>query len=220
MPGYQEPATLVPANPERYRINLRDFAVEYTAFKRTSRTARILSLLERKSVLAVDKDASELLPSIDLFAGYIVDGDEYTLTNKDRTAVAGVSVEWPFPDKVDRARFRTAQIDLKTTRLESENVHRALYTDLKNLYRQIAETQELLALAQKKITLAEEIVKDETKNYSYGKVSLKDLIDEVNNLEDAKFSRITLEIRLKRLTVEWLRLSDRLVSRQDLPTLQ
>ena len=64
--------------------------------------------------------------------------------------------------------------------------------------------------------MSEAIVRDEKENYSYGKVTLKDLIDEVNKLEDNKFNKIFHSVQLKKLIVEWLRLTDTLVGENKL----
>jgi len=42
------------------------------------------------------------------------------------------------------------------------------------------------------------------------------LIDEINKLDDNKFSKISHQIQLKKLIVEWLRLSDNLVTESDM----
>ena len=96
-------------------------------------------------------------------------------------------------------------------KLSSKNVHEHLKTNLKSLNGQIKRQEELINIATDKINFAKAIVEDERKNYSLGRTSLKDLIDEVNKLEDNKFNKIYHEVQLKRLIIEWLRLTDSLV---------
>ena len=70
------------------------------------------------------------------------------------------------------------------------------------------------ANAGDKIVLSEEILKDEAENYSFGKVTLNDYIDAVNRVDENKFNRILHTVNLKKLLVEWLRLTDRLVVKE------
>jgi len=95
--------------------------------------------------------------------------------------------------------------------LSSDNIHVRLYTGLLNLNQQIEREKRLISLADEKISLAQSIVDEETKNYSLGRVTLNDLIDEINKLEDNKFSKISHQIQLKKLVIEWLRLTDTLI---------
>ena len=95
-----------------------------------------------------------------------------------------------------------------------------LYTNLKNLHNQMQREKELIAVAQEKIKLAEAIVKDEKENYSLGRSNLNDLIDEVNKLEENKFNKITHTVQLRKLIIEWLRLSDSLIKESDILSQQ
>ena len=89
-------------------------------------------------------------------------------------------------------------------------------TDLRNLFNQIEREKKLISIAEEKIKLAESILKDETKNYSYGKVSLNDFIRAVNTVDENRFSMIQHTIQHKVLLTEWLRLTDQLISRKDI----
>jgi hypothetical protein len=82
-----------------------------------------------------------------------------------------------------------------------------------NLFNQIKREQKLIDIAEEKITIAESILRDETRNYSYGKVSLNDFIDAVNRLDENKFNKIAHTIQLKILMTEWMRITDTLVSK-------
>ena len=76
--------------------------------------------------------------------------------------------------------------------------------------------KKLLTIADEKIRLSQEIVNDELENYSLGRVTLNDLIDEINKLEDNKFNKVSHEVQLKELTIEWLRLTDTLIKKKPL----
>ena len=153
------------------------------------------------------------MPSIDLRAGYLLEGDKYDLQRKGKTIYGSIELEWPFLGQVERARHQTSKIAFQKQQLSNQSTYADLHTNLKNIYGAIERERKLIALADEKIRLAEAIVKDETKNYSYGKVTLNDYIDEINKLEDSKFTKITHTIQLRKLIIEWLRLTDMLVSK-------
>ncbi|MBN1794074.1 MAG: TolC family protein [Candidatus Omnitrophica bacterium] len=209
---YEGDEAFIPEQPVLYEDRTIDFAGEYRRFTDASRTYKALTMLEEKSSLKVDKAADALLPSIDLFAGFSVDGTGHDVVPTDKQAFAGVSLEWPLPSQVERAEYETAKIARDKTALGTEGTYARLHTSLSNLYDQIERERRLIELSDQKIKLAQSIVEDETENYSFGKVTLNDLIDEVNKLEDNKFNKISHEVQLKKLIVEWLRLTDTLVA--------
>jgi outer membrane protein TolC len=173
-------------------------------------------MLIKKSGIQVDKYADELLPSIDLFAEYSIKADDRRLDNDDKRVMAGVSIDYPFPGQVKHAEYETARVDHEKSTLEKINTHVRLYTQLRNIYREIKATRELIKIADKKIKVARSIVEDDRINYSYGKVILNNFIDEVNALDQNRFSKIQYSIRLKKLIIDWLTLTDRLVRRKEL----
>ncbi|MBU1043109.1 MAG: TolC family protein [Candidatus Omnitrophica bacterium] len=203
-------------NPMLYEDLKINFNPDYLKFSTQSRTAKMLKMLEDKTSFEVDKYANELLPSINLIAGYLQEGSDHQLKASEQTVYAGLSFDWPMPSVVEKARLETSKLELKKTKLESENIHLKIYTDLKNLNNQIDNEKELISIADDKIKFSQAIVDDERKNYSLGRVTLNDLIDEVNKLEDNKFNKIFHEVQLKRLVVEWLRLNDQLIKQNDI----
>jgi outer membrane protein TolC len=207
---------LVPQIPNKYYGRSVSYEKEYEDFKQNSRTYQILDLLEKKSKLSVKENAVDLLPSIDLLIGYKVKGDNLQIENEDNMYYAGVSIDWPLTDQVEKAEYETAKIDLKKTGLTINNTYFKLYTDLKNLYLEIERERELSEIAKEKIELAKSILEDETENYSFGKVTLNDYIDAVNTLDNNRFNQILHNVKLRKLIVEWLRITDQLISMKDI----
>ena len=202
---------LQPENPFLYdNVNIVH-PEDYEIFKLQSRTADILKKLEAKGALDVDRRADELLPSINLLGGITVQGEEHHLKDSETFAYIGFSIDLPVQRSVEKARLETSKINLEKTKLSSQSTYAGVYTTLKNLYDEIKREKKLIAIADEKIAVAQSIVEDEAKNYSLGKVTLNDFIDVVNRLEDNKFTKIFHEVQLKKLTVEWLRITDRLV---------
>lgn len=202
---------LIPVRPDLYENFQISFKRDYELFKNNSRTYQMLDLLEEKSALEVDKEADDLLPSLNLIVGYEVKGREYEIAQGDELMYAGVEFEWPFGHQVDRAEYDVAKIDLEKRQLSNMNTHYRLYTNIKNLSEWIQREEKLKRIADKKITLAEDILTDETENYSFGKVTLNDYIQAVNARDTNLFNQIEHDAQEKRFVVEWLRLTDQLV---------
>jgi len=217
---YEGKEGLVPADPFAYQAFTVDFEKKYQTFTESSRTYEILSLLEKESSLEVRKNASELLPSTNLLVGYKEAGSKWRIENEENLLYAGVSIEWPFPDQEERAQYETARVDRDKRQLTNQNTYLQLYTDLKNLYLEIQREEELIELAAEKIFLGESVLEYETRNYSYGKITLNDYIDAVNKLDEYRFSRISHNVQLHKLLTEWRRLTDSLVGQNVLKGFQ
>ncbi len=211
--------TALMPEPSSADIEIHDsFEKTFDNFVDTSRTFNILTLLKEKSSLEVDKDADELLPSINLVLGGEITGDGHNIDNNDDMIFAGITLEWPFPDQTDRAKHKISEISLMETTLLTGNARYRLYTDIKNLFYEIGKEKRLKEIAEEKINLAQSILQDETENYSFAKVSLNDYIDAVNTLDRNHFNKILHDTRYRILMVEWLRLTDRLITREDIQT--
>jgi outer membrane protein TolC len=209
---------LIPQASQQYQSVNPQFEKDFQNFKENSRTYSILRLLEEKSTFEVDKNANELLPSIDLVIGYKVEGEDLEIKEEDNVFFAGVSMQWPFGDQVERAEYETSKIDKKKTELSTVNTHYRLYTDIKNLTQQIGREKKLLEIALEKIDLAKSVLEDETENYSFGKVTINDYIDAVNRLDNNRFDKVQHDALYNNLTVEWLRIMDQLISRKNIKT--
>lgn len=206
----------VPENPNVMAQLKRQFIDLFKAFTDLSRTFDILESLEKKSGLSVAREANHLLPSIDIIAGYEISGSDYDIKNEENFFYAGVNIDWPFPDQVDRAEFEVSKIEATKQKLDNLNTYHRLYTQMFNLYLQIEREKKLISVAEERITLATAILKDEEENYSFGKVTLNDYIQAFNDLDNNRFNQIEHDVQYKKLIVEWLRLSDQLVQKQEL----
>lgn len=206
-------AAWVPQDPSGFHDFEVNFEERYKQFTDSSRTYAILKLLEEKSSLDVSKNTDALLPSTNLMFGYTMEGTRWGIQEEDHMVYTGISMKWPFPGQKERAGHKTAEIDFQKTRLTHQNKYLELYTDLKNLQLQVMREKELIRLADEKINLSEAVLTDETRNYSFGKITLNDYIDAVNTVDLNKFKKILHTVELKKLLLEWLRLTDRLVDK-------
>ena len=210
-------AELVPRDDGAFERGDINFQEAFGEFLVDSRTFKVLELLEKQSSLEVDREADDLLPSIDLVAGVSSRGDEYDLDSSDEMMFVGLEMEWPFPNSVERAELKTAKITLRTAKIDRENARHRLYDGIKSLFFEIRKEKRLIEVAAEKIELAESILKDETENYSFGRVTLNDYISAVNALDSHRFNRVLHEARYRKLMAEWKRLTDRLVQKPGTP---
>lgn len=214
--GYQGSEALIPVRPSLYS----DFDVIYDEaafeFEKNSRTAKVLNLLENRSGLAVKEEFDDLLPSISLNVGNTWDWNGQGVEREDHLLFAGVTMDWSIFEQVDKAEYETAKIEKRKSKITTENILGGLLVDLKNLHQQIESQRELAAIAEEKIERARSVLEDETENYSFGKVSLNDYIDAVNTYDANRFNFIRRDVLVKNFIVEWVRLSDTLISRREI----
>jgi outer membrane protein TolC len=209
--GYDAGEKFIPGGPDRFEDIDINFEEEYKAFREKGRTSLVLDALEEQSGLEVDKYADALLPSVELFAEYKIKGLDRYLEKDDKRVLAGFTLDYPFPGQVEKAEYETSKIDHEIRALDKTNTHIRIYTELRNINQQIEKERRLIKIAEKKIKAAESVVRDDAVNYSYGRVVLNNFIDEVNRLDLNRFSLIQRNIRLKKLIIEWLSLTDTLV---------
>lgn len=210
---------LVPVEPASPVTLTAPFDRLFDSFSKNSRTFQMLQKLEEKSTLQVARDADDLFPSINLIAGYEIQGEDYDMANSADVLFAGISFQWPVKNQVEKAEHNVSKILADKTRLETQNTYYRLYAQLISLYLQIERESKLIKIADEKIALARAILKDETENYSFGKVTLNDYIQAVNTLDSNRFNKVLHESLHKKLLIEWLRLMDQLISRKDIQKL-
>ena len=207
---HKGPQPFIPIKPKRPTEQVQ-FEQDYQTFTQNSRTYRALNLLEQQGTLEVKKAADDLLPSTNLLLGYTLEGEDWGIRNEEDNYFAGIEVRWPIGRSVDKAKQKLAQIKHKKTVLSNQNKYEELRTNLKNIYQQIQREQKLINVAERKIKLAEAVLRDEAENYSFGKVTLNDYIDAVNLVDETRFSFTEHTVQLNKLLIEWLRLTDQLV---------
>ena len=214
---YENDEVIVPADPDFFFSHEKTFEEDFKEFKETSRTEKILNLLEKKSSFEVTKNADDLLPSINLLVGYDMEGKRESLYESDNMFFMGLSMEWPFyPNQVERAEYETSKISLEETRLSNTNVYFRLQREIKNLHINLKRQRLMLDISEKKKVVSKAVVKDETENYMYGKITLNDFIQAVNAHDNARLSIVIRQAQIDRLMVERLRILDLLVTRKQI----
>ncbi|MBN1622237.1 MAG: efflux RND transporter permease subunit [Endomicrobiales bacterium] len=181
-----------------------------------SRTDKMLELLKKKGKINVDYYADDLLPSASLNILYRRDEDGYLFSDTVKEDVfMGLYLQKSFPDTYAKAYHRISKVDLEKTQIDTKNKKDEIYTDLLNLYENIKIKQNLVGIAKDKVDAASSVVQSENIFYRQGRSSLNDLIDAINTLDSYKHALIIHQVELNILIVEWLRLSDQLISKKE-----
>lgn len=201
----------VPVRPEGLFEAPTDANASAASFRESGRTYRILRLLTHQNRLQTDREINDLLPSLAFFAGAARSGFSPNVRKSENTAFAGLSLELPFSNQVDRAEAETSRITAEKSVLTLGNTDWRLKTRLENLGIEMHRERSLWEVAREGITVARSVLAAETKNYTFGKISLNDYIDAVNRLDTVRFNEVDRFIELRRLNLEWLRLTDVLV---------
>jgi outer membrane protein TolC len=203
-----------PADPGAYLPLEIDHENAYAHFISSSRTGNVLRLLEETAGLELDIASAKLIPEIALYMYYDASGDGFSLNDPDESYYAGIQVDLPVPDSYDRASYKIEKIEEQKQKISTEHSYRLIKDGLEQLYLEIEREKLMLDIASQKIKLSDSILKDEQKNYSYGKISLNDYIDAVNRQDEMRFSSIQHRIKLKQLQIQWLEFTDSLVTRK------
>ncbi|MCA9396261.1 MAG: TolC family protein [Candidatus Omnitrophica bacterium] len=205
--------------PDSSADNVRmkgDFENLYSEFTSSSRTYQVFDLLEKRSDFQVQRDADDLLPSINLKIGYEMEGTDFDLSDNDRLFYGAVQMDWPLPDSVEKAEYEISRLNLKKTGYDIRNTHYRLYSQLKNIYEEIVRESNLKSIADEKINFARSVLEAETENYTFGKVTLNDYIRAVNALDSARFNLVSRTLQIQKLRLEWKRLTDTLITSEEI----
>jgi outer membrane protein TolC len=180
-----------------------------------SRTDSILRLLEARDSVAWLRAADDLLPSARLYGG-LGWNDAGSGAAENTRVFLGIDFGLALGRSKEKARAKVARIDLEQRKLGSGGLRTALRADLGELAERLAAQRRAVELARERRALSESILEAENREYSFGRTDINDLIQALNTLQESRFAAISQAIRLDALRVEWLRLTDRLVTKKDL----
>lgn len=179
------------------------FNEELLIIKKESRTFDLFSKIKSETSLDVDRAVRDLLPSVSLSA---------TLFNKSLTyGNVGLSFNLPLHNKSAKADYELSKLNALKMDVQTLTDERELITTIRNIYASLVTQKRLIAIASSKRKLARKILDAESENYSFGKVTLNDYIGAVNRFDSLRLDEIERKINYQILSVEWKRLTDRLV---------
>ncbi|MBL6723126.1 MAG: efflux RND transporter permease subunit [Candidatus Margulisbacteria bacterium] len=195
------PDPTIPMDPLPLKPNASFFSPDSP-----SRTIIMLTKLKQQLGLEVDRLSADILPSAALSAT-IIDG-------LDTYGTAGLSIRLPLQQPTTKAKLELARIKQKKNDQTMALSIDTLNTQLRVLYQALVQQHELIQIAQEKRDLAHNILQSETENYSYGKITLNDYLAAVNRFDSARFDEMDRKIGYQKLSLEWKRLTDQLVTKK------
>lgn len=201
-----------------YRAKMNyDFDSTYQQFIKEGRTHNILELIMQKGKKDVMLQAKALLPSANLLLGYTQEKTHaFTSTYERKVVYGGVQMEFPIFRNQQKAAHQVARINEKRNELSVEGKIIQVRTELQKLSQEIALEKELIDMYKEKVRLSQRVIKAERVKYRQVRSTLKDLIDLINASDEYRFKLVLHQVKYSILSIEWLRMTDQLVTRKEM----
>ncbi len=216
--GWSGPLNKMPATILPYRPLPDSFETAFARVKVHSRSFAILNKIIEKNGLEARVWAEDLMPSAQLKLGLRTEGEKQ-LTDRRQEWRAGVEVRYDFLDQQPRLKQALAQAQKKQNTLKKEALEQHLQDQMESLFTAMTYGQKRLTLLDQQIALNEKVLAQEERHYLQGRAELNDVISASRELADNRFAKIDLAMQVNRLLIEWLRLTDQLVTKNKLSDL-
>ena len=187
-------------------ILMVDDCLARALLQRPELTVRDNEIKIQKKQLIVDR--SEVLPHVNLFAGYDV------VSEPDRTQaadyyngyVAGVQVSWHlFDGLATKGRLNATRARVQAAETSSDETHRTIEAEVLRAYRDLQKAEEQIQTQTANVQLAQESLKLATANFDLGLTSQLELLQSQLDLTraltaelSARFDHSTALARLQR----------------------
>lgn len=208
-----------------FEVDLKD---TYDFFKKESRTSNMMDLVNKTNSLSLVLTVDDLLPSAKLYGGYtfqkeykeLIDPTETHDTTESHAFNLGINMDFSIPQIGTFANYRNKKIEKDKKILNQKNTMHDFWIDFNILSQKIQNEKALLDLSAQKIELSKKIADGELRQYNQGRSSLNDLIQVYDTLDTNRLSQINHKILFSKYYIEWLRLSDTLVTNEKDVNLQ
>lgn len=218
--GEPQNSILLPETVLNIEERLTNADIDMERFLRVSRSKLIYDKQENINKKNLELVRENLRPAANLLVGFNIDNSTRFATTINREeGVIGINVDIPFDSSVVNAQIKEASYILLKSKLEKKTFENAIRESIVLIKNRIIRQRELLKISKEKRDLASDIVKEQTRRYQVGRVTLESLIEDRNNEAQSEFTYLTELINLNKLIVQWLALTDQLVSKMDLAKL-
>ncbi|MDA3851428.1 MAG: TolC family protein [Spirochaetaceae bacterium] len=209
--GLPEALEIIPEDfisfPENWEVSLPESAKNLN-----TRSSKILQLLidtaENQYLLQQD----DILPSVQLYLNYDINGSGYNFENLGSTLSFGISAEIDWPNPHGQASLERLRLNHLKEQQTADSRLQGYWWDLRLLYSRIELIDKLLISAQKKSDAAQRVYQARNEDYRQGRCTLTELISDQNSLQSARHVLLTRKINSNALRLEWFRLTDQLVT--------
>ena len=195
----------------------KNFNADYQNQWTGNRTAMILDLLVQGGKLKGIRAADDLLPSVNLLAGYSIGTQAFgSTTYSQHQMYGGLQFSFPLGRQKEKAALKITRIEQRKNLINKKDTRERLKNDLKTLHRRIRQEEKFITTAESRFELARRIAVEEARLYRQARSPLKNLIEARTTLEDSRLNLINHRVQLSTLRLEWLRLTDQLVEGKNL----
>ena len=169
-----------------------------------SRSKRMFDLIKTKVNLDYQRVISNTFPNIFITS-------EITKAT-DTTSSIGFSYTQSIKNTAANARKLSQQLETKKQAANQLATESNQLVTIQNLYSHLGYLKQRIAMAEKKVEMAELIFKNESDNYALGKINLNDFIVAVNRRDTSHFDLLEQRIAYQLQWVELNQLTDQLIT--------
>jgi outer membrane protein len=160
--------------------------------ERPELTARENDILVQRKQLVVDR--SEMLPHVNLFAGYdVVSEPDRTMTNNYyKGYIGGVQVSWHlFDGLATKGRMNATRARIGAAEISYDAVQRSIVAEVLRTYRDLQKAEEIIETQTANVKLATESLKLATGNFDVGLTSQLELLQAQLDLTRAQTAELS-----------------------------
>lgn len=210
----QLPKMVAPVNLNKWRLP------DQFSKPQDVRSLRVVKMMELKNSISSKEftiSKRDDSPSLSLIAGYQKDKSQrFSSTVNREEAVIGLQLTVPIGDSTSSAAALKAAFTQSETAIEQVLKIREAESLTMELQSALQEVGERIKVGERKIKLAETILKDDEKRYEFGRIDLDRLITSKQKLVEYQFQNQTHILSYNQTMLRWLSLSDRLLETKDL----
>lgn len=146
---------------------------------------------------------------VDTFPNILITSEVTQST--ETTSTVGFSYVQSLKNNAANARKLHQKLEIKKLDASQLAADTTQQVRVQNLYYQLGYLKQRIAMAEKKVNMAELIFKNETDNYALGKINLNDFIMAVNRRDSSHFDLLEQRIAYQLNWIELNQLTDQLV---------
>lgn len=160
--------------------------------------------------ITLSEDQSDA--SLELVAGYNkYDTTRFsTVTQQDETII-GLNYTIPFGDSQAKANTSVAKAQKLSKYYKKIKIKNDFETSLTKILNEITTLEKKLEISSKKITLSKSLIKEESKRYSIGQLSLEQLIDIKYTFYELEAKNLEIKTQYAYTMLNWLSMTDNLI---------
>ncbi|MEK9657273.1 MAG: efflux RND transporter permease subunit [bacterium] len=173
-----------------------------------SRSFKTLDLLRSQTDTDVSYLKRNLMPSLTWSTIFL---HQQQSNSYENTAISQVSLGLPLKNINAESLHKQALVEKDNVDIETAATQESLQIQIRNIVAALESQTKRINIAKQKRVLAAYIFKEESKNYSYGNVTLNDYIDAVNRFDSIRLEELDHIMTRQQLCIELKRLTDTLV---------